>query len=31
VDRCWLDGDAKRERRVVSGQIGLEPPQEGPA
>ena len=31
VDRCWLDGDAKRERRVVNGQIGLEPPQEGAA
>jgi peptide/nickel transport system ATP-binding protein/oligopeptide transport system ATP-binding protein len=31
LDRCWLDGDTKRERRVVDGQIGLEPPREGVA
>jgi oligopeptide/dipeptide ABC transporter ATP-binding protein len=26
-DRCWLDPEAKRELRVVEGQIGLELPQ----
>jgi oligopeptide/dipeptide ABC transporter ATP-binding protein len=26
LDRCWLDPDAKRERRVVEGRIGLELP-----
>jgi len=25
-DRCWLDPEAKRERRVVEGEIGLEAP-----
>jgi hypothetical protein len=28
LDRCWLDADAKRTRRVVDGQIGLSAPQE---
>jgi peptide/nickel transport system ATP-binding protein/oligopeptide transport system ATP-binding protein len=23
-DRCWLDSDTKRERRVIEGEIGLE-------
>ncbi len=27
TDRCWLDGDAKRELRVVEGQIGLSAPE----
>jgi peptide/nickel transport system ATP-binding protein len=27
-DRCWLTPDEKREKRVVEGQIGLEPPSE---
>jgi oligopeptide/dipeptide ABC transporter ATP-binding protein len=26
LDRCWLDPEAKRERRVVEGRIGLELP-----
>jgi peptide/nickel transport system ATP-binding protein len=25
-DRCWLDPDAKRERRVIEGEIGQESP-----
>jgi peptide/nickel transport system ATP-binding protein/oligopeptide transport system ATP-binding protein len=25
-DRCWLDAEQKREKRVVEGQIGLEAP-----
>jgi peptide/nickel transport system ATP-binding protein len=28
LDRCWLDAEAKRTRRVVDGQIGLRAPQE---
>jgi peptide/nickel transport system ATP-binding protein len=27
-DRCWLTPEEKREKRVVEGQIGLEPPRE---
>ncbi|HEU5252866.1 MAG TPA: ABC transporter ATP-binding protein [Solirubrobacterales bacterium] len=27
-DRCWLTPEQKREKRMVEGQIGLEPPQE---
>jgi peptide/nickel transport system ATP-binding protein len=27
-DRCWLTPDEKREKRMVEGQIGLEPPRE---
>jgi peptide/nickel transport system ATP-binding protein len=27
-DRCWLTPDEKRAKRVVEGQIGLEPPRE---
>jgi oligopeptide/dipeptide ABC transporter ATP-binding protein len=30
-DRCWLDAEAKRTRRVVDGQIGLSAPEETPA
>ncbi len=26
LDRCWLDGDAKRTRRMIDGRIGLEEP-----
>jgi oligopeptide/dipeptide ABC transporter ATP-binding protein len=26
LDRCWLDPEAKRERRIVEGRIGLELP-----
>jgi len=27
-DRCWMTPEEKREKRVVEGQIGLEPPRE---
>jgi peptide/nickel transport system ATP-binding protein/oligopeptide transport system ATP-binding protein len=27
-DRCWLTPERKREKRIVEGQIGLEPPRE---
>jgi oligopeptide/dipeptide ABC transporter ATP-binding protein len=30
-DRCWLDPEAKRELRLVDGQIGLRAPEESPA
>ncbi len=30
-DRCWLDADAKRTRRIVDGQIGLRAPKESAA
>jgi hypothetical protein len=26
LDRCWLDPEKKRGRRVVEGRIGLEAP-----
>jgi peptide/nickel transport system ATP-binding protein/oligopeptide transport system ATP-binding protein len=31
LDRCWLDPEAKRERRMVDGRIGLAAPEEAAA